>query len=179
MKKQRNNSYGFIVAIPFIAAAVYAGCSGEEEEYENSQRVSLANRYMTRSAESGGTPPPPPSTPRQYETLCWSKNENTSLTFRLCVKNFVPNPKYENYSVNVSLNATVFLYTPPKKMPSYRGVIQVKVPGNSSSPVNISVTYCDTKDLRYCATMSNPYQGKPGYDRNLPDPEPIYGTIQR
>ena len=53
-------AYGFVVAAVFSGSALYAGCSSDDDDdWNESQRQSLAARRMTRGAESVPTPPKP------------------------------------------------------------------------------------------------------------------------
>ena len=57
-QKVIKSTYLMVAAISVFSLALYAGCSNDEEEYEDTQKMSLATRRLTRSAESGGPQKP-------------------------------------------------------------------------------------------------------------------------
>lgn len=179
-QKVVKSTYLMVAAISVFSLALYAGCSNDEEESEDAQKMSLATRRLTRSAESGGstTPPPPPLTPGKGETLYWTKSQNTHLDFIVC-KKIKPIIQYEHISIAVTLNGYSYLYHPEKGQNAFRGAVQMIIPGDNTYKVSVSATKCDGNTITYVASMPNPYKN-PADARTmlLPDPS-IEGTISR
>ena len=71
-------AYGFVVAAVFSGSALYAGCSSDDDDWNESQRQSLAARRMTRGAESVPTPPKPNPVEEIDSTIVY-KAVNTTI----------------------------------------------------------------------------------------------------
>lgn len=62
-KKLRKATYGLMATTVLVGTVLYAGCSSDDDDWEENQRQSLAERRMTRGAENVPNPPKPKPNP--------------------------------------------------------------------------------------------------------------------